>query len=198
MPNNRGPIKVSPPALRRLQRLNSNTVGLVDWDDVINKDQFNASDSGIVPASGGGFTNFLRADGVWGPPVTMETTWTPRLRFGGAGTGMTFTTQSGWYLQVGRTIIATFHIVLSAKGSSTGSATIDQLPASVNFSAFSSGAIDNYQNMSGINFMMTVSPLSSTTTAQLRDGGITGMNNLTDTHFTNTSEIEGMIVYRTT
>ena len=39
---------------------------------------FNDTTEGVVPASGGGTTNFLRADGTWATPA------------GGGGGGLTF------------------------------------------------------------------------------------------------------------
>ena len=39
---------------------------------------FTATTEGVVPASGGGTTNFLRADGTWATPA------------GGGGSGLTF------------------------------------------------------------------------------------------------------------
>ena len=39
---------------------------------------FNGTTEGVVPASGGGTTNFLRADGTWATPT------------GGGGGGLTF------------------------------------------------------------------------------------------------------------
>ena len=56
------------------------------------------------------------------------TTWTPSLRFGGASTGMTFTTQIGRYARAGNVVTFEITLVLSAKGSSTGAATIVTLP----------------------------------------------------------------------
>ena len=52
-----------------------------------------------------------------------EGSWTPALLFGGAAVGMTYTTQVGSYVKVGRLVTATCRMDLSAKGSSTGSAT---------------------------------------------------------------------------
>src|SRR5262249_32540240 len=49
-------------------------------------------------------------------------TWTPTLRFGGGTTGITYAAQQGTYTQIGSQVIASFHINLSNKGSSTGSA----------------------------------------------------------------------------
>jgi len=56
------------------------------------------------------------------------TSWTPSLRFGGASVGMTFTTQIGRYARVGNVVTFEITLVLSAKGSSTGAATIVTLP----------------------------------------------------------------------
>jgi hypothetical protein len=58
-------------------------------------------------------------------------TWTPSLKFGGNSVGMTYTTQQGYYVKIGSFVMTTCLITLSAKGSSTGSATITGLPFSI-------------------------------------------------------------------
>lgn len=56
-------------------------------------------------------------------------TFTPGLRFGGGNTGMSFTTSpTGSYTKIGRLVFFTLNFTLSAKGSSTGQATIINLP----------------------------------------------------------------------
>jgi hypothetical protein len=50
-------------------------------------------------------------------------TWTPQLRFGGGNTGMTGTF-SGKYLRLGNAIFVSGLVILTAKGSSTGVATV--------------------------------------------------------------------------
>jgi hypothetical protein len=58
-----------------------------------------------------------------------EGVWTPALQFGGAAVGMTYaSTPVGRYTKIGRTVFATGTLVLTAKGSSTGAATIAGLP----------------------------------------------------------------------
>lgn len=57
-----------------------------------------------------------------------STSWTPALKFGGASVGMTFTTQVGRYARVGNVVTFEATLLLSAKGSSTGAATITGLP----------------------------------------------------------------------
>lgn len=54
--------------------------------------------------------------------------WTPTFNFAGAHVGMTYTTQSGKYFLNGKMVKACGTLNLSAKGSSTGAATIDALP----------------------------------------------------------------------
>lgn len=57
-------------------------------------------------------------------PTIPNTTWTPALSFGGASVGMTYTAQNGRYVNVGKAVLVTGYIVLSAKGSSTGNAAV--------------------------------------------------------------------------
>ena len=54
--------------------------------------------------------------------------WTPVLQFGGASTGITYTTQVGSYTRIGNVVTFTMNIVLSSKGSATGSAAVTGLP----------------------------------------------------------------------
>jgi hypothetical protein len=58
-------------------------------------------------------------------------TWTPVLQFGGASTGITYAAQLGTYTKVGNLVQARFTIVLSSKGSATGTATVNGLPFTV-------------------------------------------------------------------
>jgi hypothetical protein len=53
-----------------------------------------------------------------------EGTFTPTLKFDGGITGITYTTQQGDYIRVGNLVTFTIHILLSNKGSDTGSSTI--------------------------------------------------------------------------
>jgi hypothetical protein len=60
------------------------------------------------------------------PDVPLS--WTPVLNFGNASVGMTYATQQGTYWLNGKLINVCFNIALSAKGSSTGPATIEGFP----------------------------------------------------------------------
>lgn len=57
-------------------------------------------------------------------------TFTPTLAFGGGSTGLTYTTQTGFYRIVDNQVTFELTITLSNKGTSTGSAVISGLPAS--------------------------------------------------------------------
>lgn len=61
--------------------------------------------------------------------------WTPALKFGGNAVGMAYGTQSGSYTKIGRLLHLFAVIVLTAKGTSTGPATITGLPFSINSNA---------------------------------------------------------------
>lgn len=61
------------------------------------------------------------------------TSWTPTLRFGGATTGITYTSQTGRYYQFGNMICFSAYILTSSKGSASGLADIDGLPVAANF-----------------------------------------------------------------
>ena len=62
-------------------------------------------------------------------------TFTPVVKFSGASTGITYTTQTGRYRRIGNRVEFSAHVLLSNKGSATGNATMDGLP----FTAANSG-----------------------------------------------------------
>lgn len=58
----------------------------------------------------------------------QQGTFTPALNFGGSATGFTYSTQIGYYTQIGNTVFVAVDILLSAKGSGTGDVTLTGLP----------------------------------------------------------------------
>lgn len=118
------------------------------------------------------------------------TAFTPGIEFGGASVGITYSTQSGYYSRIGNSVMFQIHIVLSNKGSSTGIAKV------VNFPIQSFGSNQQYctfvpndvSNTSGeTQFGATFTPNS--TAVFLQNFGSTGLGNLTNAEFTNTSEL---------
>ena len=118
--------------------------------------------------------------------------WTPALAFGGASTGITYTTQSGNYVRTGNLVCVHFSIVLSSKGSATGAATITGLP-------FAGGgvapgmSIRYYSNLASI----AGSPFGwiGTTTINLVQMGAATPSALTDANFANNSRLDMWGIY---
>lgn len=128
-----------------------------------------------------------------------ESTWTPDLQFGGGTTGITYTSRTGHYIRIGSIVFCGFSFVLSSKGTDTGTATIDGLP-------FTTASISNGHGgisitWGGITFTGTHTSLglkptsSSTTLAVNQSGDSTGLDTISDTSFSNTSQIRGQFFY---
>ena len=61
-----------------------------------------------------------------------EGTWTPSIDIGGLTTGITYSQQNGIYTKIGDVVTAGCRILLSNKGTATGSVRIDGLPFAAN------------------------------------------------------------------
>ena len=57
-----------------------------------------------------------------------EGEWTPELKFGGLNVDMNYSSHVGLYQKIGKQVTVTGYLVLTAKGTSIGSATIEGLP----------------------------------------------------------------------
>lgn len=128
-------------------------------------------------------------------------TWTPGIDFGGGTTGITYTTQSGEYTQIGNMILFQCTVTLSNKGSSTGSAHLTGLPVAGG-SNFASNAFSiNYFSgitLSASNTLMAAQGVNSSTTMSLVQTNIASATAaLTNTNFSNTSSFSFSGVYFT-
>ena len=70
-----------------------------------------------------------------------EGTFSPRLQFDGATTGITYSSgyDTGWYTKIGNLVNFGFTMVLSSKGSATGGAQLSGLPFSLNNIVYQQG-----------------------------------------------------------
>lgn len=138
-------------------------------------------------------------------PITKGT-YLPNLQFGGASTGITYASQNGYYLVIGTPgsgnalVMATGFIVLSSKGSSTGNASISNLPyACYSFQAIGGAnaaqaiTIDaGYASLlvraNTLSTSMDIleAPAAGTATAQI----------LVDTNFSDTTGLSYTIIYQ--
>ena len=89
------------------------------------------------PATGTGIS-FPATQSSSSDPNTLddyeEGTWTPVLTFGGGSTGITYGSRTALYTKVGNTVYVAMDIVLTNKGSSTGSVWVTGLPFAYNSS----------------------------------------------------------------
>jgi hypothetical protein len=121
-----------------------------------------------------------------------EGTWTPTLLFGGASTGVTYSVQEGLYTRVGRQVTLTGRILLTSKGSSTGSVTVTGVPFSggANYPAQIVDASDGFLGLTMPLYFVIAGGI-----LYLSAQGATGRSSVTDTSFTNTSDLRFSMTY---
>lgn len=125
-----------------------------------------------------------------------EGTFTPSLQFGGAAVSMAYSTQTGRYTKVGNLFVAEIDIALTAKGSSTGNATITGLPAGLAPNLSTVGNMDCVTGMVGLTGTPFPVISASATTITLVQTTATGRTTLTDAAFSDTSQIRIVLVSR--
>ena len=119
-------------------------------------------------------------------------TFTPVLEFGGGTTGITYSSQIGTYWKIGTIIVINIVLVLTNKGSSTGTATITGLP----FTSANDGYTHIFM-LAGTNLTNTTSctqfygyNVPNTSSIQIRNCGSSADAQLTDGEFANNSEVK--------
>ena len=117
-----------------------------------------------------------------------EGTFTPTLTFGGGSTGMAYTDQFGRYARIGNRAFFEIRIGLSAKGSSTGTALISNLPFSAAATASTAGGFRASSMAAGVNSTYWRVTAGASTIA-LDNFAAGAAANLTDASFTNSSLI---------
>jgi hypothetical protein len=124
-------------------------------------------------------------------------TFTPTMTFNGSATGITYTTQTGFYVKVGRHVHAYGRITLTNNGSGVGTAAIPNMP----FASASSGPnqvgapLNLVAGGSGASGISSVILNNSTTLDFLIPGAV--LSTLaTDTNLTNTADFEFSIDYQ--
>lgn len=122
-----------------------------------------------------------------------EGSFTPAMAFGGGTTGITYSTQAGFYCKIGEFVWTQLTIVLTNKGSSTGAATITGFPFSNNVQSVTVGVMGGNANMASL-----TSPVNGTitgTTVSLFDHGATGQTAIDDTNFANNTAFRFTLCY---
>lgn len=124
-----------------------------------------------------------------------EGTWTPQLTFNDNSVGISYLFQVGSYVKIGKLAVVSFTIVITKKGSSTGSAKISNLPfAAGTTSNLFSGSFAQTLFMSS-NALIYLQNKMGSGVLELKKHGTDG--SVTDTDFTNSSQIRGTYTYIT-
>lgn len=117
-------------------------------------------------------------------------TFTPTIAFGGAAVGVTYTTQIGRWQRIANRVFFNIFIVLSAKGSSTGSLTVGTLPVAAEATASNFQALAVrpavLSSISGA-VVANVSPGGTTIAVHQTTTGTTSA--LTEVNLNNTSQL---------
>lgn len=119
-----------------------------------------------------------------------ESTWTPTVSFGGGTTGITYNINTvGSFTRIGNVVLFRGRLKLSNKGSSVGTAFLDGLPYTaaglVSQVACSIEAI----NMTGLTGGLSASVIAGTTQVSVDQWGATGSASITNSNFTNSSDV---------
>lgn len=117
------------------------------------------------------------------------TTWTPDLQFGGAKTGITYSTQTGTYYRIGNVIYYRCIIVLTSKGSDTGAATIEGLPVTV-ASTTVGNALLGVATYSGVQTACKATASSTSLALYFVDAAGGAVTAFADSHMANTTTID--------
>lgn len=125
-------------------------------------------------------------------------TWSPNIAFASGSIGVTYSVQTGTYAKIGRQVVAQGSITLSASGSSTGVAEINNLPfASANTTSVGGVILSQAANLVGLTGTPSGRIDSNDTSFSLFQWGATGTTALDDTNFSNTSQLVFTVVYLT-
>jgi hypothetical protein len=166
---------------------------LEDWASLLVRqleERFNAVEQSIQDA-GISITDINNILTSYGTPVD----YAPELFFGGNNVGMTFAFNDAQYIKIGCFVWVGGYVQLSAKGSSTGSATI-ALP----FAATESAGLNNYPaGQMGYNVNLTwTSPPVFEVEPGLAEAYLYDHSTVIDnTKFANNTEFEFTITYLT-
>lgn len=121
---------------------------------------------------------------------TGSGTFTPVLQFGGASTGITYAVQSGVYKRIDSLVYITVSIILTNKGSSTGTATIAGLPfASANIGTNLLMGIENLTLSVGFTLPIAVTVPTSSSLGLYQERTTLAGQNMADTNFANNSVV---------
>jgi hypothetical protein len=152
-------------------------------------------DAGSVAAAPFGTVKSYNTFGSTTPDPHLDGSPTPftlGVAFGGASVGATYdaVNNQGVYTVRGNTVSVAANLILTAKGSSTGSATLTGLPfVSGTNAAAGQFSCTSYGNMAGLTGAPAGLVPANATTVTLGQGGAAATSFLSDANFTNTTNL---------
>ena len=176
---------IAPAASRPATAFNGAALGVVDIGL-----QFLASDTDVYQ-----YWNGAAWVVIAGGPAAVTTSFTPQLNFGGSAAGITYSTQYGSSTVVGKLVTVVINIILTSKGTATGTAEIAGLPIPPVANGVSAAL---YYNMAGLNSVLAQAASGGNIVFLYNTG--TGNTsafpaNLTDANFTNSSVLQFTVSY---
>jgi hypothetical protein len=164
---------------------------LITWDASGNPAVVAVGTAGQVLTSGGVGVAPTFAGG------SSTGTFTPGITFGGAAVGLTYSQQDGLYTDLGNGLVhVTMTIVLSAVGSSTGTANITGLPFTANATYYFIGNAFRVQGFSALSNNVLFRPVISTTVGELYNSDGATRTVFTNSHFTSSSNLQITVLYK--
>ena len=128
-----------------------------------------------------------------------EGEWTMELQFGGASTGITYGANGGYYTKIGRLVALSGYLLLTSKGSSTGTAGIAGLPfaSSLSTRGYTSGGLGLHTNMASLSSIPAWSSQVGQPSILLRHFGAgSTIASVTNAHFNDNSGLMLNILYQ--
>lgn len=124
-----------------------------------------------------------------------EGTFTPTISFGGASVGITYSVQTGKYTKIGNVVLYMIEIILTSKGSSTGSMLISGLPIASAASGNATAAVQVNNFAAGAITTIQATQLASSSTFSFSRYAAGTNTALADTDLTNTSVLRLSGIY---
>ena len=126
-----------------------------------------------------------------------EGEWTPDLRFGGSGEGITYSTRDGGYVKINDLITITCDFTLSSKGTATGIASIYGIPIAVGSLAYHATPAEYRLESLPENVHIGIIAVANTNFVRPRRTAGNEVGELTAANFSDTSRIRMTITYKT-
>lgn len=151
-----------------------------------------ALNTDLFPIARGGSNYSLTGQNISDLTVSNFTngvlSWTPVITFGNASVGITYSSQSGTWTRVSNIVLLEAVMILTSKGSSTGTMRITGLPISfpTTNGEFAVGSIRS-GFLTGLSGGLGISGSNGTSSLDVYQWSATGITGVADTNVTNTS-----------